>query len=99
MRFRTPVNIPYQKEEIRELLKKAKPPEGLTEVVLTPAACYPVYPTLTGTLPPEGRLVDVVTFVYRHEPSDDPARLQMFRQREYVRIGEPASAVNRGFIW
>ena len=28
-------------------------------------------------------------YVFRHEPSDDPARLQMFHQREIVRIGEP----------
>lgn len=70
-----------------------------TEVVLTPAACYPVYPTLTGTLPPAGRLVDVITFVYRHEPSDDPARLQMFRQREYVRIGYPADCRAHRDLW
>jgi seryl-tRNA synthetase len=70
-----------------------------TEVVLTPAACYPVYPTLTGVLPPEGRLVDVVTFVYRHEPSDDPARLQMFRQREYVRIGYPSDCRAHRDFW
>ena len=31
----------------------------MTDVVLTPAACYPVYPTLPGTLPERGRLVDV----------------------------------------
>ncbi len=36
LRFRTPVNIPYQKEEIRELLKKSRPPDGMSEVVLTP---------------------------------------------------------------
>ena len=28
-------------------------------------------------------------YVFRHEPSGDPARLQMFHQREIVRIGEP----------
>ena len=28
-------------------------------------------------------------YVFRHEPSGDPARMQMFRQREVVRIGEP----------
>lgn len=70
-----------------------------TEVTLTPAACYPVYPTLTGTLKPEGRLIDVITFVYRHEPSDDPARLQMFRQREYVRIGYPDACQAHRDLW
>ena len=29
------------------------------------------------------------SYVFRHEPSGDPARLQMFHQREIVRIGEP----------
>jgi seryl-tRNA synthetase len=55
------------------------------EVVLTPAACYPVYPILVGTLPPEGRLIDVMSYCFRHEPSDDAGRLQMFRMREHVR--------------
>lgn len=60
-----------------------------TAVCLTPAACYPVYPQLTGTLPADGRTVDVQSFCFRHEPSGDPARMQMFRQREHVRIGAP----------
>jgi len=38
---------------------------GMTDVVLNPAACYPVYPTLTGTLPLEGRLVDVMSYCFR----------------------------------
>ena len=25
----------------------------MTDVVLNPAACYPVYPSITGTLPPK----------------------------------------------
>ena len=60
-----------------------------TQVCLTPAACYPVYPQLTGTLPDGGRTVDVQSYCFRHEPSGDPARMQMFRQREHVRIGAP----------
>jgi len=47
-----------------------------TEVVLTPAACYPIYPALSGKLPADGRLVDVLSYCYRHEPSEDPARMQ-----------------------
>ena len=62
-----------------------------TGVVLAPAACYAVYPVLTGTLPAGGRLVDVVAFVYRNEPSDDPTRLQVFRLREYVMAGTAAA--------
>jgi seryl-tRNA synthetase len=60
-----------------------------SEVVLTPAACYPIYPASTGTLKENGRLVDILSYCFRHEPSPDPARMQMFRQREYVRIGTP----------
>lgn len=73
---------------------------GPTDVVLTPAACYPVYPTLSGkTLSAEGELVDVLTVCFRHEPSNDPARMQMFRQREYVRIGDPASVRAHRDLW
>jgi seryl-tRNA synthetase len=63
-----------------------------TELVLTPAACYPVYPAIAarGALPPGGVAVDAGgAYVFRNEPSGDPARLQMFHQRELVRIGEP----------
>lgn len=63
-----------------------------THVCLTPAACYPVYPAVAaaGPLGPKGRTVDVQSYCFRHEPSDDPARMQMFRQREHVRLGPPA---------
>lgn len=70
-----------------------------TEVMMTPAACYPLYPTATGTLPPGGRTVDLRSFVFRHEPSDDPARMQMFRMREYVRIGTPEQALEHRNLW
>ncbi|MGH7634449.1 MAG: amino acid--[acyl-carrier-protein] ligase [Vicinamibacterales bacterium] len=60
-----------------------------TAVVLTPAACYPVYPMLTGSLPRTGRLVDVMSYCFRNEPSEDAGRMQMFRMHEHVRAGEP----------
>jgi len=61
------------------------------EVVLTPAPCYPVYPTFAGTLPAKGGLVDVMSYCFRHEPSDDPARMQLFRIHEYVRAADRAT--------
>lgn len=62
-----------------------------TNVVLVPAACYPVYPAvaLRGDLPRGGLVLDLgPCYVFRNEPSPDPARMQMFHQRELVRIGE-----------
>lgn len=70
-----------------------------TDVMMVPAACYPLYPTASGTLPDGGRVVDLKTFVFRHEPSDDPARLQAFRQREFVRLGTPEQAVSHRDLW
>lgn len=63
--------------------------QKMTDVVLTPAGCYPLYPTLKGSHGPEGRLCDVFSYCFRHEPSIDPARMQMFRMHEFVRIGQP----------
>jgi seryl-tRNA synthetase len=66
--------------------------QSMTDLVLTPAACYPVYPAVAarGELPAGGVTIDAGgAYVFRHEPSGDPARMQMFRQREIVRIGEP----------
>ena len=54
----------------------------ITESMLTPAACYPVYPMCAGTLPPGGRLITLTGWVYRHEPSartDPPAGLPYAR--------------------
>lgn len=91
--------------EHRELLSRVERGEEWadalagTDVVLIPAACYPLYPLATGTLPPGGRVVDLLSFVYRHEPSLDPARMQSFRQREYVRIGTPEQALAHRDKW
>jgi len=64
---------------------------SMTDVVMVPAACYPAYPAmaLRGPLPKGGVTLDLGgSYVFRNEPSGDPARLQMFHQREMVRIGE-----------
>jgi seryl-tRNA synthetase len=70
-----------------------------TDVMLTPAACYPVYPTFTGRLPEGGRLVTVLNWVFRHEPSDEPTRLQHFRMREFIRVGRPDEVVAWRDAW
>ncbi|KAF0104862.1 MAG: putative seryl-tRNA synthetase (class II) [Rhodospirillaceae bacterium] len=72
-----------------------------TGVALTPAACYGVYPVIAsrGRLAAGGALVDVYTWCFRHEPSIDPARMQMFRQREHVRIGSPEQVSSFRALW
>lgn len=70
-----------------------------TGVVLIPAACYPVYPSFTGTLPEGGRLVDMTHWVFRHEPSEEPTRMQSFRVREFVRVGSPDEVVTWRNMW
>jgi seryl-tRNA synthetase len=71
----------------------------ITEVMLTPAACYPVYPTFSGLLPNGGRTVTILNWIYRHEPSDEPTRLQSFRMREYIRVGKPDDVVAWRDAW
>jgi seryl-tRNA synthetase len=66
--------------------------QQMTDLTLLPAACYPIYPAIAarGPLPRGGVFVDAGgSWVFRHEPSNDPARRQMFHQHEFVRIGEP----------
>lgn len=72
---------------------------GMTDVALNPAACYPLYPTITGTLPPGGRLVTMLNWVYRHEPSPEPTRMQAFRIREFVRVGTREAVVEWRDMW
>jgi seryl-tRNA synthetase len=61
------------------------------DLVLTPAACYPVYPLVAsrGEVPAEGLKFDVASDCFRREPSRDLDRLQSFRMREYVCVGTP----------
>jgi seryl-tRNA synthetase len=62
-----------------------------TDLVLAPAACYPVYPLAAarGAVPANGLTFDVACDCFRHEPSLDLDRMQSFRMREYVFIGAP----------
>jgi len=66
---------------------------GETGVALAPAACYPVYPFLAGKLPEKGRLISLTGWVYRHEPSPEPTRMQAFRVRELILAGRPDDVV------
>ncbi|WP_428670814.1 amino acid--[acyl-carrier-protein] ligase [Roseibium sp.] len=75
--------------------------QEITDIALTPAACYPLYPILSrrGPLPETGAYVALQSYCFRHEPSRDPARMQMFRQREFVRAGSAEQAIEFRETW
>jgi len=92
--------------EHREMLGKFDRKDDLSrdlaasQVMMTPAICYPLYPTASGsTLPAEGRRVDLQGYAFRHEPSKDPARMQIFRMHEFVRLGTPEQALEHRQFW
>lgn len=64
-------------------------PAGL---MMSPAACHPLYALLTGSLPAGGSTFDVLGSCFRHEPSSDPMRMQTFRMHEFVHAGTEESA-------
>jgi seryl-tRNA synthetase len=83
--------------EIRSAVERSEAGEDWTpalaaaDLVLSPAACYPIYPLVAsrGHVPADGLLFDVACDCFRREPSKMLDRLQSFRMREYVCIGTP----------
>jgi seryl-tRNA synthetase len=74
----------------------------MSDLMLAPAVCYPVYPAIAsrGPLAPGGVTVDVgAGYAFRHEPSGDPSRMQSFHIRELVRIGEPEAVAAWRDAW
>jgi seryl-tRNA synthetase len=71
------------------------------DLVLAPAACYPVYPLVAarGPLRRGGLQFDVACDCFRREPSRQLDRLQSFRMREYVRIGTAEEIVTFRTRW
>ena len=72
-----------------------------TDLVLTPAACYPVYPIIAarGAVSSNGAVVDVESYCFRRESSSELGRMQAFRMREYVCIGTPDAALAFRDAW
>lgn len=91
--------------EGREMARKAAHGESwsehlaVTDLCLTPAICYPLYPTLKGKLPPGGGLYSLLGWAYRHEPSSEPTRMQSFRMREFIRAGTAEQVVEWRDMW
>jgi seryl-tRNA synthetase len=70
--------------------------QTMSDMVLMPAACYPLYPAIAarGSLPEGGVTLDTGdSYVFRREPSDDPARMQIFHMREIVRVADRDTVV------
>jgi seryl-tRNA synthetase len=72
-----------------------------TDLVLAPAACYPIYPMAAarGPLPAGGLRFDVTCDCFRHESSHELGRFQSFRMREYVCVGTPDEVVDFRERW
>lgn len=76
--------------------------QEMTDMVLTPAACYQLYPALAarGPLPAEGLVLDTGdAYVFRREPSTDPSRMQIFHMREIVRVADPDTVIEWRVDW
>ena len=76
--------------------------QTMTEMVLTPAACYPLYPAVAerGPLPEDGLILDTGdAYVFRREPSSDPSRMQIFHMREIVRIADHNTVIEWRNVW
>jgi len=93
--------------EIRATVDRSKSNGGWaaslmpTDLVLTPAACYPLYPLLAarGQVPENGLMFDVACDCFRHEASQEVGRLQSFRMREFVCVGSPNHVVEFRTRW
>lgn len=71
-----------------------------TEVALCSASCHSLYPMLAHTTLSEvGSVFEVQASCFRHEPSEDPARMQSFRQHEFVYVGTPQGALGFRDRW
>ncbi len=76
--------------------------QEMSEMVLAPAACYPLYPAVAarGRLPEGGVTLDTGdAYVFRREPSSDPARMQIFHMREIVRVAERETVIEWREAW
>jgi seryl-tRNA synthetase len=59
-----------------------------TDLAMCSAACQNVYPLLEGaSIPPTGLMYEVQAQCFRHESSEDLARMLTFRQHEFVFVG------------
>jgi seryl-tRNA synthetase len=72
-----------------------------TELVLAPAACYPVYPLAAarGPLNNDVVLFDVASYCFRREVTEEIDRLQAFQMREFVCMGIAEQVLDFRMEW
>ena len=72
-----------------------------TDLVLSPAACYPLYPLVAarGRVPSKSLLFDVASYCFRRERSYEIDRLQAFQMREFVCVGTSEQALDLQARW
>jgi seryl-tRNA synthetase len=76
--------------------------QQMSDMVLAPAACYPLYPAVAarGPLPEDGLTLDTGdSYVFRREPSTDPSRMQIFHMREIVRVADRQTVIEWRSGW
>jgi seryl-tRNA synthetase len=72
----------------------------VTDVALCSAACHPLFAHFAHqVVASTGLLYEVQGVCFRHEPSLDPARMQSFRQHEFVYLGSPEGALAHRDDW
>ena len=88
---------------VHALVERSDWPSELsaTELVLSPAACYPVYPMAAacGRIPAKGLLFDVASDCFRRESTHEMGRFQSFRMREFVCMGTPEHVLEFRTRW
>lgn len=70
-----------------------------TEAVLTPAACYSVYPSMADRTLDASQYFDVAGSCYRHEETSEVGRFRSFRMREFVAVGTEDTALSWRADW
>lgn len=82
-----------------ELMSDWPQRQSPTDVVMVPAACYHIYPRLTGELPVGGRAFSALGYCFRHEATSEIGRFKSFRIREFVRAGEAEACISWRDRW
>lgn len=91
--------------EHKDLLRRREQNEDWTsaltssDLMLTAAGCHPLYGMMAHSVLERPRRFDLIGHCFRHEPSDDPARMVTFRMHEQVMAGPADAALTHRDLW